>query len=238
MRNRCSPSRRTAPARRRNKPPAGTGTAPAHLNGTYRYVLTREDAEKVGDPEARTIPRSNTITLKDGHLEAGCFGSNGGTYSVDDDRITFDSVEYDSNVTVTFSVDDQGNLHFDARPAHRPGQRVRVLLQALDEDRLIVAVTLPRRREGSRRRGAFPRLSGSRREGSLRAPRPGRRDRAGLFRGRVSVADTVVLDHDPHLAIAGRYGYRDPGCGGVLRDVRKRLRAEEIRDRLELPQVA
>ena len=28
-----------------------TGTAPAHLNGTYRYVLTKEDARKAGEPD-------------------------------------------------------------------------------------------------------------------------------------------------------------------------------------------
>jgi TRAP-type C4-dicarboxylate transport system substrate-binding protein len=88
----------------------GTGTAPAYLNGTYRYVLTQEDADKAGDPE-KGLPQVNTITLKDGHLDGGCFGTQGGTYTVDDDRITFDSTEYDPNVTVTFSVDDQGNLH-------------------------------------------------------------------------------------------------------------------------------
>src|SRR6266508_5051254 len=33
-------------------PAASTGTAPAGLNGTYRYLLTKEDARKVGDPEA------------------------------------------------------------------------------------------------------------------------------------------------------------------------------------------
>jgi hypothetical protein len=88
----------------------GTGTAPAYLNGTYRYLLTQEDADKAGDPE-KGLPQVNTITLKDGHLDGGCFGTQGGTYTVDDDRITFDSAEYDPNVTVSFSVDDQGNLH-------------------------------------------------------------------------------------------------------------------------------
>ena len=33
----------------------GTGTAPAHLNGTYRYVLTKEDARKAGEPELERI---------------------------------------------------------------------------------------------------------------------------------------------------------------------------------------
>jgi TRAP-type C4-dicarboxylate transport system substrate-binding protein len=88
----------------------GTGTAPARLNGTYRYLLTQEDADKVGDPDTG-YPAVTTIRLKDGHLEGGCFGAAGGTYTVDDDRITFHSFEYDSNLTITFSVDDEGNLH-------------------------------------------------------------------------------------------------------------------------------
>jgi TRAP-type C4-dicarboxylate transport system substrate-binding protein len=88
----------------------GAGTAPAYLNGTYRWVLTQEDADEVGDPETN-YPHINTITLEDGHLEGGCFGAGGGTYSVEGDRITFYSVEYDGYTTVTFSVDGEGNLH-------------------------------------------------------------------------------------------------------------------------------
>jgi hypothetical protein len=38
----------------------GAGTAPAHLNGTYRYLLTQEDADKVETPTPaiRKSPRS------------------------------------------------------------------------------------------------------------------------------------------------------------------------------------
>jgi hypothetical protein len=103
---------------------AGTGTAPAFLNGTYRYELTKEDARKAGDPEAEVehaFPQVITVTLKDGQLDGGCFGSYGGTYWVKDDRITFDSVEYDPNVTVTFSVDHKGNLHLTPIPPIDPG---------------------------------------------------------------------------------------------------------------------
>jgi hypothetical protein len=98
--------------------PAAAG-APL-LNGTYRYLLTQEDADKAGDPE-EGLPQVITITLKDGHLEGGCFGTQGGTYTVDDGRITFDSVEYDPNVTVTFSVDDEGNLHLTPTRPLDPG---------------------------------------------------------------------------------------------------------------------
>jgi hypothetical protein len=73
-------------------------------------VLTQADADEVGDPETN-YPHIITITLEDGHLEGGCFGAGGGTYSVEGDRITFYSVEYDGYTTVTFSVDGKGNLH-------------------------------------------------------------------------------------------------------------------------------
>jgi len=96
----------------------GSGWAP-YLNGIYRYILTQEDADKVGDPEE--YPLVITVTLKDGQVEGGCFGALGGTYSIEDDRITFDSVEYDPNVTVTFAVDDQGNLHLTPVPPMDPG---------------------------------------------------------------------------------------------------------------------
>ena len=97
-----------------------TGRAPASLNGTYRYVLTQADADKVGDTDTG-YPKVNTITLKDGQLDGGCFGASGGTYWVDGDRITFDSVEYDPNVTVTFAVDGEGNLHLTPVPPIDPG---------------------------------------------------------------------------------------------------------------------
>jgi TRAP-type C4-dicarboxylate transport system substrate-binding protein len=87
----------------------GTGSAPAYLNGTYRWVLTQADADKVGDSETN-YPHINTIMLTDGQLEGGCFGAEGGTYSVEGDRITFYSVEYDEPTTVTFSADGEGNL--------------------------------------------------------------------------------------------------------------------------------
>ncbi len=51
------------------------------------------------------------MILDDGHLEGGCFGSGGGTYSAEDDRITFYSVDYGSPLVAEYSVDDDGNLH-------------------------------------------------------------------------------------------------------------------------------
>jgi TRAP-type transport system periplasmic protein len=109
-------------------PPECTGTAPdrpsvdaakrvSSLNGTYRWVLTQKDSDRVLPDDTDTdYPHVNTITLKDGRLKGGCFGVDGGTYSVDGDRITFHSIEYDADSTVIFSMDDKGNLHLEPVP--------------------------------------------------------------------------------------------------------------------------
>jgi len=98
------------------QPAGNTGTAPADLNGTYRYLLTKEDARKVGDPEVDQFPHVNTVKLRDGKVEGGCFGQ-GATYSVTGDQITFDTPEYGSTMTFTFSVDGKGNLHLTPAPS-------------------------------------------------------------------------------------------------------------------------
>jgi hypothetical protein len=100
-------------------PATSTAAAQVDVNGTYRWTFTQEDVEAAGDPGQ--FPHTNTVVLKDGELEGGCFGAAGGTYEVDGDRITFDSVEYDPDVTVTFSVDAQGNLHLTPVPPIDPG---------------------------------------------------------------------------------------------------------------------
>jgi TRAP-type transport system periplasmic protein len=102
------------------QPAASTGTAPADLNGTYRYLLTKEDARKVGDPEVDQFPHVNTVKLQDGKVEGGCFGQ-GATYSVTGDQITFDTPEYGYTMTFTFSVDGKGNLHLTPAPSVEKG---------------------------------------------------------------------------------------------------------------------
>jgi TRAP-type transport system periplasmic protein len=101
------------------QPAASTGTAPAGLNGTYRYVLTKEDAEKAGDTED-VYPQVTTVKLQDGQVDGGCFGQ-GATYSVADDRITFNSPEYGYSTTFTFSADSKGNLHLTPTPSVEKG---------------------------------------------------------------------------------------------------------------------
>ncbi len=103
---------------------AASTPAALNLDGTYRYTLTQADAEAAGDPEAGTpgqYPQTITVVLTGSELEGGCFGAAGGTYDVDGDRITFHSIEYDADSTVTFSVDAQGNLHLTPVPPMDPG---------------------------------------------------------------------------------------------------------------------
>ena len=83
-------------------------------------MLTQKDADKVGDTDTG-YPHVNTITLKDGRLEGGCFGVDGGTYSVQGDRITFHSIEFGDDSTVTFSRDEKGNLDLEPVPPFDPG---------------------------------------------------------------------------------------------------------------------
>jgi hypothetical protein len=52
--------------------------------------------------------------------------------------------------------------------------------------------------------------------------------------GGVGAAAAIVLDRDPDPTAAGRQGHRDLRCGGVLRDVRERFGADEVRDRLDV----
>jgi TRAP-type C4-dicarboxylate transport system substrate-binding protein len=51
------------------QPAASQGAAPADLNGTYRYVITKEEARKAGDPEWDKNPTITTVILKDGHMD-------------------------------------------------------------------------------------------------------------------------------------------------------------------------
>jgi TRAP-type transport system periplasmic protein len=104
------------------RPATASGDAPAYLNGTYRFVITLDEAREADmvDPED-DYPIVDTMVLEDGHLEGGCFGSRGATYSVDGNRITFYSVEYGDTATVTFTRDDQGNLHLTPVPPFDPG---------------------------------------------------------------------------------------------------------------------
>ena len=101
---------------------AGGALTAADLNGTYRFEITEEEARAAGmvDPED-TYPLIDTVTLDNGELEGGCFGAAGGTYAVEGNRITFHSIEYNYDSTVTFTMDDDGSLHLTPVPPMDPG---------------------------------------------------------------------------------------------------------------------
>lgn len=87
-----------------------TGAAPPELNGTYRYVLTKEDARKGGEASLDPYPAITTVVLKDGHMDSGP-GEPGTTYSVSGDRITFYVPAWGYSLTFMFSVDSRSSLH-------------------------------------------------------------------------------------------------------------------------------
>jgi TRAP-type transport system periplasmic protein len=96
-------------------------SAPAHLNGTYRYTLTEEDARTAGEEDLSRYPHTNTYVLKDGHFDAT--GGFTGSYSVAGNRIIFrpTDLDFDYTVTFTFTVDDEGNIDLDPVPGTDPG---------------------------------------------------------------------------------------------------------------------
>jgi TRAP-type C4-dicarboxylate transport system substrate-binding protein len=104
------------------RPIENSGTAPADLNGTYRYVLTKEDARKGGEADLSQYPMVTTVRLEDGQVEGGCFGP-GATYSVHDDRITFNAPAYGYSTTFTFSADARGNLDLTPVPPMDKGDQ-------------------------------------------------------------------------------------------------------------------
>src|SRR5512132_561539 len=79
------------------RPAQRSGTVPAALNGTYRYVRTKEDARKGGEANLDEYPSVVTVTLKDGHMDKG--PEPGTTYTVDGDRITFDVPAWSYSLT-------------------------------------------------------------------------------------------------------------------------------------------
>ena len=125
--------KQSTPAGRPLAIPAGcSGKAPEHadarsasasgeLNGTYRHVITKEDALRVGDMDGfDQLPMVDTIRLRDGQVKGGCFGQ-GASYSLSGNQITFDSPEYGYTMTFTFAVDGKGNLHLTPVQPMDPG---------------------------------------------------------------------------------------------------------------------
>jgi TRAP-type transport system periplasmic protein len=112
------------PAGCSGKPPAQAdakaATASAELNGTYRHMLTKEDALRAGDTEDQAFPIVDTIRLRDGQVTGGCWGE-GAYYSLSGNRITLTSLEDGFTTTFTFAVDGKGNLRLTPVQPMDPG---------------------------------------------------------------------------------------------------------------------
>jgi TRAP-type C4-dicarboxylate transport system substrate-binding protein len=107
-------------------PIAVQNAASSSLNGIYRWTLTKADALAHGLPSDKTseglaqLPSISNRTLKDGTWTGDPDpNGNGGTYSVDGNRVTF---KWGCCVlTFTFSRDASGTLHLTPVPPMDPG---------------------------------------------------------------------------------------------------------------------
>jgi len=101
---------------RRPPKPVGKAKSPSILNGTYRWVLTREAALAFGDPadapENDHYPAVNEAVLRDGRFRIPNDPANRGTYAIVGNRITFRSAR-NAN-TFTYVRDRDGTLHLSA----------------------------------------------------------------------------------------------------------------------------
>jgi TRAP-type transport system periplasmic protein len=97
-------------------------TAPASLNGTYRWTMTKQDAvasktENKSPEHLAEFPWTFTMTLKDGtwslsHRQNGQpFTDGRATYALKGNRISFTWPQEGTVLTFTFSLDGKGNLH-------------------------------------------------------------------------------------------------------------------------------
>jgi TRAP-type C4-dicarboxylate transport system substrate-binding protein len=105
--------------------PTGS-TAPqatTKLDGTYRWLLTKEDAIRVeGNPDDPAIGSISTKTLRGGKWQTG-EGPDRGTYAVTGNRIAFDWPAANSVLIFTFSRDRDGTLHLTPTPSVERGDR-------------------------------------------------------------------------------------------------------------------
>jgi TRAP-type transport system periplasmic protein len=106
-----------APEKADQRPASASG----ELNGTYRHVLTKEDALRAGDKEDQPFPLVDTIRLRDGQVvKGGCWGP-GANYSVSGNQITFNSPGFGYTMTFTFAVDGKGNIRLTPVKPMDPG---------------------------------------------------------------------------------------------------------------------
>jgi TRAP-type C4-dicarboxylate transport system substrate-binding protein len=106
-----------------------TGSTAPHattrLDGTYRWLLTKEDAMRVeGNPDDPTIGSVSTMTLRAGKWQNG-EGPDAikGTYKVTGNRIAFNWPSENSVLVFTFTRDHDGTLHLRPAPSVEQGDR-------------------------------------------------------------------------------------------------------------------
>jgi hypothetical protein len=102
-------------------------TAPqaTKLDGTYRWLLTKEDAIRVeGNPDDPTIGSVITTTLRGRKWQIGDGSDDSaGTYAVTGNRIAFNWPATSSVLIFTFSRDRDGTLHLTPAPSVERGDR-------------------------------------------------------------------------------------------------------------------
>ncbi|HET6713345.1 MAG TPA: TRAP transporter substrate-binding protein DctP [Actinomycetota bacterium] len=106
---------------------AGSADAKAasSLNGVYRFSISKEEATAAGAGDDPDYPTTQTVWLEDGDWTMeGPEGSNGGTYVVNGDEISFETPSYDVINTFTFTRDEEGNLTLEAVEPMDPGDRI------------------------------------------------------------------------------------------------------------------
>lgn len=92
------------------------------VDGVYRVTITKQDAIAGGFGDDPDYPTTQTLSLEDGSWEMrGPEGSDGGTYWVNGDEISFEAPSYDVVNTFTFTRDEDGNLTLEAVPPMDPG---------------------------------------------------------------------------------------------------------------------
>jgi TRAP-type C4-dicarboxylate transport system substrate-binding protein len=99
--------------------------ATTKLDGTYRWLLTKEDAIRVeGNPDDPTIGSVITTTLRGRKWQIGDGSDDSaGTYAVNGSRIAFNWPAANSVLIFTFSRDRDGTLHLTPAPSVERGDR-------------------------------------------------------------------------------------------------------------------
>jgi TRAP-type transport system periplasmic protein len=114
--------------------PAAVNPRPANLiNGTYRYILTKDDARSHGTENDRNpaglaqYPACFSVTLRDGKwLMSSCTGasdSSTGTYALAGDQVTFISPDLGSRLTFTLSIGRDRSLRLEPVPPMEQGDQ-------------------------------------------------------------------------------------------------------------------